>query len=234
MALRWETDKLRTSNEILSLFCRLLTVVVESSRPYFDFSLNTIQWSITWYVAFFLRNFSLWSLLGLKIDRYTANRSEGRTTWMYNRKQTLKGSVATFDFQTYFSLFASSSSSSGLQMAWAFHSFTQLSTPPENKWMDEWIKNKEFATLETKRVPGAEMRLAIERFHMTSRRLHCYSKTMKRRPCWFPKPTLWQLKSFLMETLSFVPINVHRCSLLGTCRSAIGQFFVLIFNFITL
>ena len=119
-------------------------------------------------------------------------------------------------------------------MAWAFHSFTQLSTPPENKWMDEWIKNKEFATLETKRVPGAEMRLAIERFHMTSRRLHCYSKTMKRWPCWFPKPTPWQLKSFLMETLSFVPINVHRCSLLGTCRSAIGQFFVLTFNFITL
>ena len=57
------------------------------------------------------------------------------------------------------------------------------------------------------------MRLAIERFHMTSRRLHCYSKTMKRWPCWFPKPTLWQLQSFLMETLSFVPINVHRCSL---------------------
>ena len=37
------------------------------------------------------------------------------------------------------------------------------------------------------------------------------SKTMKRRPCWCPKPILWELNSFLMQTLSFVPINLHRC-----------------------
>ena len=26
-----------------------------------------------------------------------------------------------------------------------------------------------------------------------------------------PKPVLWELNSFLMQTLSFVPINLHRC-----------------------
>ena len=35
-------------------------------------------------------------------------------------------------------------------------------------------------------------------------------KTMKRRPCWCPKPILRELNSFLMQTLSFVPINLHR------------------------
>ena len=40
----------------------------------------------------------------------------------------------------------------------------------------------------------------IECFHMTSR-----------RPCWCPKPVRWELNSFLMQTLSFVPINLHRC-----------------------
>ena len=47
---------------------------------------------------------------------------------------------------------------------------------------------------------------------MTSRRpktSRC-PKTMKRRPCWCPKPVLWELNSFLMQTLSFVPINLHR------------------------
>ena len=39
-----------------------------------------------------------------------------------------------------------------------------------------------------------------ECFHMTSR-----------RPCWCAKPILWELNSFLMQTLSFVPINLHRC-----------------------
>ena len=42
--------------------------------------------------------------------------------------------------------------------------------------------------------------LIIECFHLTSR-----------RPCWCPKPILWELNSFLMQTLSFVPINLHRC-----------------------
>ena len=34
---------------------------------------------------------------------------------------------------------------------------------------------------------------------------------MKRRPCWCPKPVLWELNSFLMQALSFVPINLHIC-----------------------
>ena len=32
-----------------------------------------------------------------------------------------------------------------------------------------------------------------------------------RRPYWCPKPVLWELNFFLMQTLSFVPINLHRC-----------------------
>ena len=51
----------------------------------------------------------------------------------------------------------------------------------------------------------------IECFHMTSRRPYWCPKTMERRPCWCPKPILWELSSFLMQTLSFVPINLHRC-----------------------
>ena len=41
---------------------------------------------------------------------------------------------------------------------------------------------------------------SIECFHMTSR-----------RPCWCPKPVPWELNSFRMQTLSFVPINLLRC-----------------------
>ena len=51
---------------------------------------------------------------------------------------------------------------------------------------------------------------SIECFHVTSRRPYWCPKTMKRRPCWCPKPILWELYSFLMQTLSFVPINLHR------------------------
>ena len=51
----------------------------------------------------------------------------------------------------------------------------------------------------------------IECFHMTSQRPYWCPKTMKRQPCWCPKPVLWELNSFLMQTLSFVPINLHRC-----------------------
>ena len=46
---------------------------------------------------------------------------------------------------------------------------------------------------------------------MTSRWPYWCPKTMKQRPCWCPKPILWELNSFLMQTLSFVPINLHRC-----------------------
>ena len=53
--------------------------------------------------------------------------------------------------------------------------------------------------------------VGMECFHMTSRRPYWCPKTMKRRPCWCPKPVLWELNSFLMQTLSFVSINLHRC-----------------------
>ena len=41
---------------------------------------------------------------------------------------------------------------------------------------------------------------ATDCFHVTSR-----------PPYWCPKPVRWELNSFLMQTLSFVPINLHRC-----------------------
>ena len=53
--------------------------------------------------------------------------------------------------------------------------------------------------------------IPIEPFHMTSRRPYWCPKTTKRRPCWCSKPILWELNSFLMQTLSFVPINLRRC-----------------------
>ena len=53
--------------------------------------------------------------------------------------------------------------------------------------------------------------LLMECFHMTSRRPYWCPKTMKRRPCWCPKLVIWELNSFLMQTLSFVPINLHIC-----------------------
>ena len=59
--------------------------------------------------------------------------------------------------------------------------------------------------------PIVDSRFHIECFHMTSRRPHWSPKTMKRRPCWYPKLILWELNSFLMQTLSLVPINLHRC-----------------------
>ena len=57
---------------------------------------------------------------------------------------------------------------------------------------------------------GKESINIIECFHMTSRRPYWCPKTMKRRPCWCPKLILWELNSFLMQKLSFVPINLHR------------------------
>ena len=60
-------------------------------------------------------------------------------------------------------------------------------------------------------IVSKKKKLNIECFHMTSRRPYWCSKTMNRRPCWCPKPILWELNSFLMQTLSFVPINLHRC-----------------------
>ena len=51
----------------------------------------------------------------------------------------------------------------------------------------------------------------MECFHMTSRRSYWCLETIKRRPCWCPKPVLWELTFFLIQTLSFVPINLHRC-----------------------
>ena len=52
---------------------------------------------------------------------------------------------------------------------------------------------------------------SIECFHMMSRRPYWCPKTTKRRPYWCPKPILREFTSFLMQTLSFVLINLHRC-----------------------
>ena len=60
-------------------------------------------------------------------------------------------------------------------------------------------------------------------FQITSRRPYCCPKTIKRRPCWCPKPVLWEWNSFLMQTLSFAPINMHRCWLCEWKRSIPGR-----------
>ena len=67
---------------------------------------------------------------------------------------------------------------------------------------------------------------------MTSRRPYWRSKTMKRRPCWCTKPILWELDSFLMQTFSFVPINLHRCWTRNWKRSICGAWSII--NFIVL
>ena len=48
-------------------------------------------------------------------------------------------------------------------------------------------------------------------FHLTSWRPYWCPKTMKRQPWWCPKPIVWEFNSLLMQMLSFVPINLHRC-----------------------
>ena len=59
----------------------------------------------------------------------------------------------------------------------------------------------------------SKCRLALktECLHLTSRRPYWYPKTIKRRRCWCSKQTLWELNSFPMQTLSFVPINLYSC-----------------------
>ena len=76
--------------------------------------------------------------------------------------------------------------------------------------------------------PIVDSRFHIECFHMMSRPPYWCPKTMKQRPCWCPKPILWELNSFLMQTLSFVPINLHRC------RSRKGKYFIKQFPFLSL
>ena len=67
----------------------------------------------------------------------------------------------------------------------------------------------------------------IECFHMTSRRPYWCPKTMKQRPCWSPKAILWELSSFLMQTLSFVSINLLRCCMAAWVKTLYtGQLFV--------
>ena len=51
----------------------------------------------------------------------------------------------------------------------------------------------------------------IECFYRTLWQPYWCSKTMKRWPCWCTKTILWASDSFLMQTLFFVPINLHRC-----------------------
>ena len=41
-------------------------------------------------------------------------------------------------------------------------------------------------------------------------RIECFQMT-SRRPCWCPNPILWEMNSFLMQTLSFVAINLRTC-----------------------
>ena len=74
-----------------------------------------------------------------------------------------------------------------------------------------WSRHKNLIGSARADSNGCVFWLVIECFHMTSRRPYWCPKTMKQRPCLCLKPVLWELNSFLMQTLSFVPINLHRC-----------------------
>ena len=53
--------------------------------------------------------------------------------------------------------------------------------------------------------------ITVRCMHMMSWQSCWCSKTMKWRPCCCTKPILWEFNSFLMKTLSFVPIDLHGC-----------------------
>ena len=72
-----------------------------------------------------------------------------------------------------------------------FAVFTRASTRSATRHFQQFARNEE---------SSSSLCWWIERFHMTSR-----------RPYWCPKPILWKFNSFLMQTLSFVSINLHRC-----------------------
>ena len=74
-------------------------------------------------------------------------------------------------------------------------------------------RDQSFQNIENDKKTGlwAMSCATIECFHMTSRQPYSSPKTMKRRPCFCPKPIFWEVYSFLEQTLSFVPINLHRC-----------------------
>ena len=46
---------------------------------------------------------------------------------------------------------------------------------------------------------------------MTSRPPYLRSKTIKRQSYWCSKPVLLELNLFVVEKLSFVPLNLHKC-----------------------
>ena len=72
------------------------------------------------------------------------------------------------------------------------------------KWIRIWSHRPWLSLLTTDVCKSPILSWCKEHIHMTSRRPYWYSKTMKRRPCWCTKTTLWELNSFLMKILSFV------------------------------
>ena len=50
----------------------------------------------------------------------------------------------------------------------------------------------------------------------------------KGRSCWCPKPIFWKLNSFLTQTLTFVPINLHRYWTYTRVKSEIGNYYSMI------
>ena len=69
---------------------------------------------------------------------------------------------------------------------------------------------------------------------MTSRRPYWCSETMKRQPCWCSKPALWELNSFLMQTIFFVPrtICIEEKQLVYYAKQQLGTCGTLFFTFI--
>ena len=85
------------------------------------------------------------------------------------------------------------------------------SCAPRNQHTHTHSRPSPLCTCDVKTAHDKATKVIIERFHMTSRWPYWCPKTMKRRPCWCPRPVLLELNSFLVQTFSFVPINLHRC-----------------------
>ena len=83
-----------------------------------------------------------------------------------------------------------------------------IETTAESSFMSPIVSGASFLGREAKRE--TKSREVTRHVKIGRSTIECFLMT-SRRPCWCPKTILWELNSFLMQTLPFVPINLHRC-----------------------
>ena len=84
-----------------------------------------------------------------------------------------------------------------------YHQYTSPQSPPVSNQTHRCSMTSSYIPLtgHFRQKTSALLRIVahlIVCFHMTSWRPYLCPKTMKRRPCFCPKPVLWELNSFLM------------------------------------